>query len=373
MMTLSRLAALVILTLSFADPARAADCTSDDFAKAVDDAGAKLRALNQANAAKLRDRMRRLKDKRGWQDADYEAKALAHLRDTRISELDARANELFTTIDTLGQPPPGEPLDCTKLAALSVASNDLLAVMSAKTAHLIAKLDAELGTGAASKPAAAPPPAPARAPAASPGPETVAPGQQQRSAEITPPPATPGPLPQGPAPGTAPLPDIALDSVDGYTIDEIRDATRGFFGTISTNLAAVIEYAFSSYGRPAGYVLGKEGGGALLAGVRYGSGTLYMRTGGEHKVYWHGPSLGYDFGAEGSRTLFLIYHLAEPEALFRTFTGVDGSAYLVGGVGLTLLKGGDVIMAPIRSGLGLRLGANLGYVRFTPRATWNPF
>jgi hypothetical protein len=98
-----------------------------------------------------------------------------------------------------------------------------------------------------------------------------------------------------------------------------------------------------------------------------------MRTGGERPVYWHGPSLGYDFGAEGSRTMFLIYRLADPEALFRSFTGIDGSAYLVGGVGITFLKGGDVIMAPIRSGLGLRLGANVGYVRFTPKATWNPF
>jgi len=159
----------------------------------------------------------------------------------------------------------------------------------------------------------------------------------------------------------------------GYTIEEIRDATRGFFGTISTNLAAVLEHSFRKSGRPTAYVLGQEGGGAFLAGLRYGDGTLYLRSGGSQKIFWHGPSVGYDFGAEGSRTLFLIYHLRQPEGLYRTFTGVDGSAYIVGGVGITFLKGGEVLMAPIRSGLGLRIGANIGYVRFTARPTWNPF
>ncbi len=159
----------------------------------------------------------------------------------------------------------------------------------------------------------------------------------------------------------------------GYTIDEIREISRGFFGTISTELGSVIEYAFSSAGRPDGYVLGTEGGGAFLAGVRYGSGTLYMRSGGSGKIYWHGPSIGTDFGASGSRTMFLIYRLHQPEELYRQFTGVDGSAYFIGGVGITFLKGGQVTMAPIRTGLGLRLGANIGYIRFTPRPTWNPF
>ena len=181
---------------------------------------------------------------------------------------------------------------------------------------------------------------------------------------------------QSPAPAERAGPSASPSSspdVRGYTIDEIKEATRGFFGTISTNLASVIEYAFSHYGRPSGYVLGSEGGGAFLAGARYGKGNLFMRTGGQEKVYWHGPSLGYDFGAEGSRTLFLIYKLDEPENLFRRFVGVDGSAYVLGGVGLTVLKGGPVLMAPIRTGVGLRLGANIGYVRFTRHATWNPF
>ena len=161
---------------------------------------------------------------------------------------------------------------------------------------------------------------------------------------------------------------------DGYSIDEIREATRGFFGTISTNLASVIEHAFKEMGRPTAYVLGTEGGGAFFAGLRFGKGMLYMRNQRDvREVHWHGPSVGTDFGASGSRTLFLIYRMNNSDDLYRNFTGIDGSAYFVGGVGLTLLKGGAVIMAPIRSGVGMRIGANLGYVRFTRQPTWNPF
>lgn len=189
-----------------------------------------------------------------------------------------------------------------------------------------------------------------------------------------PPPGAPYSLPPSGEPGELEPNGQAFDAEGGgYSIDEIREATRGFFGTVSTSLASVIEHAFHKGGRPTAYVLGNEGGGAFLAGLRYGEGTLYVRSGGSQKVYWHGPSIGYDLGASGSRTLFLIYGLDDPANLFRSFTGVDGSAYLVGGVGMTLLKGGSVTMAPISSGIGLRLGASIGYVRFSPRPTWNPF
>ena len=162
---------------------------------------------------------------------------------------------------------------------------------------------------------------------------------------------------------------------DGYTIDEIRDATRGFFGTISTNLASVIEHSLQQLGRPTAYVLGTEGGGAFLAGLRFGEGTLYMRSdrGVENGLLarsfaWHRlRSIGIANAISSS------IRWTSPNALYRNFTGIDGSAYFVGGVGVTLLKGGPVIMAPIRSGVGMRLGANVGYLRFTERPTWNPF
>lgn len=192
------------------------------------------------------------------------------------------------------------------------------------------------------------------------------------SAGAPPPPgrlASAQPLPAGPPPAAL-KPEKTGDT---YSIDEISGAARGVFGTISSNLASVIEHAFSKYGRPTAYVIGEEGGGAFIAGVRYGSGRLYLKHQKAGRVYWHGPSVGYDFGASGSKTLFLIYGLHETRELYSGFSGIDGSAYFIGGAGITFLSNNKVIMAPIRTGLGFRLGANVGYLRFTPKATWNPF
>jgi hypothetical protein len=165
---------------------------------------------------------------------------------------------------------------------------------------------------------------------------------------------------------------LPQEPTDSFSRDEINEASRGFFGSISGGLASVMEHAFSTLGRPTGYVLGNEGGGAFIAGLRYGKGTLFVRDGRKRTVYWHGPSIGYDFGASGSKTMFLVYNLKDELDIFSGFTGVEGSAYLVGGVGMTALTDGKVVMAPIRSGLGVRLGAYIGYIRFTARPTWNP-
>ena len=163
-------------------------------------------------------------------------------------------------------------------------------------------------------------------------------------------------------------------SRDGtFSMREIVDAGHGFFGSISQGLASVIEYSFKTQGRPNGYILGEDVGGAFVAGLRYGEGRLFTRDAGTHKVYWQGPSLGYDAGAEGSRVMVLVYNLREPTEIYQRFGGVAGSAYVVGGVGLTFQKRDDIVLAPIRAGLGLRLGANVGYLKYTPRPTWNPF
>ena len=164
-----------------------------------------------------------------------------------------------------------------------------------------------------------------------------------------------------------------MAEAEGYTIDEIVDASRGLFGKVSANLGRVLEYAFAQSGRPAGYILGQETGGAFVAGLRYGQGTLYLRRGGSMPVYWHGPSLGADVGAQGASTLFLVYKLRDGNDVFSSFTGIEGSAFVVGGIGVTYMSNGRVDMAPIRSGIGLRVGANLGYIRFTGKPTWNPF
>ena len=163
-------------------------------------------------------------------------------------------------------------------------------------------------------------------------------------------------------------------SADGsYSSREILQAGHGFFGTVSKGLASVVEYAFQKQGRPNGYILGQDAGGAFVAGLRYGEGTLYTKDAGTHRIYWQGPSVGWDAGAEGSKVMVLVYNLRDPEEIHQRFGGVDGSAYLVGGVGLTFLKSGPIIVAPIRSGVGLRFGANIGYLKYTRRPTWNPF
>jgi hypothetical protein len=158
-----------------------------------------------------------------------------------------------------------------------------------------------------------------------------------------------------------------------YSSNEILSAGHSFFGSVSKGLASVVEYAFKNQGRPNGYILGQDAGGAFVAGLRYGEGTLYTKDAGTHRVYWQGPSIGYDLGAEGSKVMVLVYNLADPQEIYQRFGGVDGSAYIVGGVGLTFQKSGEVIVAPIRAGVGLRLGANIGYLKYTREPTWNPF
>jgi hypothetical protein len=154
---------------------------------------------------------------------------------------------------------------------------------------------------------------------------------------------------------------------------ELVDTGHKFFGTVSRGLATVIEKAVSQWGLPNGYVLGQEAGGAFIAGLRYGEGTLYTKNAGDLRVFWQGPSVGYDFGGEGARTMMLVYGLPATEAIYQRFVGLDGSAYVVGGLGMTVLTFNNVVVVPIRSGMGLRLGANVGYLKFTDRPTWNPF
>jgi hypothetical protein len=165
-----------------------------------------------------------------------------------------------------------------------------------------------------------------------------------------------------------------LDSGDStFSMEEIKGTGHRVFGKVSVGFAKVVEHAFSRYGRPNGYILGEEAGGAFVAGLRYGEGVLYTKDAGEHRVYWQGPSIGYDFGAEGSKTMVLVYDLRSPGEIFNTYAGVDGSAYFIGGVGITYLSRDNVVLAPIRSGVGLRLGANVGYLKYTRQPTWNPF
>ena len=177
-----------------------------------------------------------------------------------------------------------------------------------------------------------------------------------------------------PPPGPSSEASSPSPTANQYSSSEIIDAGRQFFGSVSRGLAEVVEKAVSKWGLPNGYILGEEAGGAFIGGLRYGDGTLYTRNAGDLRVFWQGPSVGFDFGADGARTMMLVYSLPQTGAIFGRFGGINGSAYLVGGFGMTALTGNNnIVVVPIRSGIGLQLGANLGWLKFTDSPTWNPF
>ncbi|MEE9375129.1 MAG: DUF1134 domain-containing protein [Rhizobiaceae bacterium] len=158
-----------------------------------------------------------------------------------------------------------------------------------------------------------------------------------------------------------------------FSPNELVNAGHGFFGQTSSGLATLLEKAVKAYGLPNGYILGEEGSGALVAGLRYGEGKLYTKNAGDHPVFWQGPSIGWDFGGDGNRTMMLVYNLTSVKKIYKRYFGVSGSAYLVGGLGMTVLKRGDTILVPVRTGVGARLGVNVGYLKMRNRPTWNPF
>jgi hypothetical protein len=158
-----------------------------------------------------------------------------------------------------------------------------------------------------------------------------------------------------------------------YTMQEIVDAGHGFFGSTTGGLAKVLETAFKRYGLPNGYILGQEGAGSVIVGATYGEGELYTKNAGQHSIFWQGPSIGIDYGGEGSRVMMLVYELPSVNAIYKRYGGVSGQAYVVAGFGMTVLKNKNVLIVPIRTGIGARLGVNVGYLKMTRRATWNPF
>jgi hypothetical protein len=168
-------------------------------------------------------------------------------------------------------------------------------------------------------------------------------------------------------------PSLAQSRAEQFRSGELVDAGHRFFGGVSRGLASIIEKAVSKWGLPNGYILGEEAGGAFIGGLRYGEGTLYTKNAGDLRVFWQGPTVGFDVGGEGARTMMLVYNLPATAAIYERFAGIDGSAYFIGGFGMTALTANNVVLVPIRSGVGVRLGANVGYLKFTPQPTWNPF
>jgi hypothetical protein len=174
-----------------------------------------------------------------------------------------------------------------------------------------------------------------------------------------PPPPPPPPPSQGPAPG--------------YDEDEIVHRVSDFMGVTAETAGGIVEKSFKDQGHPTGYIAGEEGSGAFIGGLRYGKGLLYMKGRPAMRVYWQGPSIGFDFGGNGSRSFTLCYNLQYPDAIFRRFPGVDGSAYFIGGLGVNYQRADEITLAPIRAGLGFRLGANLGYLAYSRQRNIIPF
>jgi len=162
-----------------------------------------------------------------------------------------------------------------------------------------------------------------------------------------------------------------------FSGDELIASGHHFFGTASKGLAMTVQEAVRRWGEPNGYIVGQEASAAIFGGLRYGEGMLYTRNAGERRIFWQGPSLGFDLGGDGGRTMMLVYNLPAAEALFADglhtrFVGLNGSAYVVGGFGFTAAMYDEMIVVPIRTGVGARLGVNVGYLKFTPEPTWNP-
>lgn len=208
--------------------------------------------------------------------------------------------------------------------------------------------------------------------------------------DLSAPAATPGPAPSGdtavpahdlldpnaPAPAPTPVPEgapAAAAASTTYQKDDVLAAAEGVFGKGAKGLAQMIEDLLKKQGEPNGYITGREGGGAVILGMRWGSGTLHHKVEGEKPVYWTGPSVGFDAGANAGSTFVLVYNLYDTEDLYKRFPSGEGGAYVVGGFTASYLRRGDIVLIPIRAGVGLRLGVNAGYMKFRHKANWLPF
>jgi hypothetical protein len=182
----------------------------------------------------------------------------------------------------------------------------------------------------------------------------------------------PGPPP--PQPNVTGQPSYpAASQAQTYSRDEIVNQVSDFMGVTAESAGAIVERIFAQNGKPTGYIAGEEGSGAFAIGARYGRGLLYMKDRPPMEVYWQGPSIGWDLGGNASRTFTLCYGIQRPDEIFQRFPGVEGTAYLVGGMGVNYQRSDDITLAPIRAGVGLRLGANLGYLAYSRKRHILPF
>lgn len=168
-------------------------------------------------------------------------------------------------------------------------------------------------------------------------------------------------------------PEAIENNPDGFSINELVLAGHSFFGTATEGLGVTLETLFSAFGRPDGYIIGEEAGGAIIAGLVYGEGTITTKNMGEEKIYWQGPSIGVDYGGDGSRVMYLVYNMDKISDVHKRFPGTNGTAYVVGGLGGSVYNRSGTTIASIKTGVGLRMGANIGYIKFSKNPKWLPF
>ena len=405
-------AAAIAMVMAFPSAGRAAQsCDARAFGVQIDQAAQALRTLNHESEKRFHGRLDVLAKKHGWTDAQRADKAAAAMDDAKLEAFNNDIEELASQLDALSATANSD-VSCNRLGELKTVQEKLVTVMGQKSGFILAQLEAEGAKAPVSPYAKQPMPAAAQQSASAPeAPRQQAeieqpapawsanlaqtpaqpPAQRQASA-----PAQPGaplqlrPAPQQPdarvaalpkpqsAPVTPPPAPVApAPAESGYSAEEIHQVGQGVFGALTSDLAVLVNRTFKQYGQPNAYIVGGEGGGAFLAGLRYGEGKLFTRFNGVDTgptpIWWQGPTLGADFGANGAQTLFLVYNLQDAASLYRRFPGLDGSAYVAGGLGMTVYRWGDTLIVPIRTGLGLRLGASIAYLKFTERASLNPF
>lgn len=347
----------VVLTVPLA--ARDGACKASQIDTLIDGTGQYLRTFAQQRRPILHQKFEALAVHKKWPSESAIERGYEFARDTKTVSFDVRARELLIELDEIGAR-SAERATCEDLERLKSVTQELRTVTQAKFDGMVARVDAALQSEKQARAVETKPkPEPKKA-----KPVDKLPAWQTTTQESPEPPAV--------VMNALPPPDPA-PATRSYSAIEIREAGRGFFGNISAGLASVIQYAFKNYGKPNGYILGTEGGGAFLAGISYGEGHLNTKTHSRLKVFWQSPSVGYDLGLQGSRVMILVYNLSFPKKIFKRYAGIGGSAYVVGGVGLTYHKRGNIVLAPIRTGIGLRLGANIGYLKFTPKLSINPF
>ena len=343
--------------------AQSPNCKPGEIDALIDKTGIYLRTFSLKQRPLLHEKFEKLGRLKKWPAESAIDRGYKFTQSKAITDFDNRARKILIELDRIGAR-SADADACRDLDQLKAITLELRAVTEAKFKQMMARVDSALQATEPKRTATPKPPEPPvkPKPAAQPRPAPKVP-PWQTTTESTPPPAVVSALP----------PPEALPTETTYTPSEINEAGRGFFGNLSAGLASVIQYTFENYGRPNGYILGTEGGAAFLAGISFGKGRLNTKLEAPRKVFWQGPTVGYDLGLQGSRVMILVYNLRQPDKIFRRYGGIGGSAYVVGGVGLTFHKRGRVVLAPIRTGIGLRLGANIGYLKFTPKLSINPF